>query len=106
MKAFVKNASDKKQVKEASKRVLNSNEQFGNDLRSILLTDSGKRVFWHYLELCGVYRSSVGDPTQVFFNEGMRNIGLILLADISRHAPKSYISMITANLTEEVDTDD
>lgn len=95
MKPFVKNAADEKQVKEAKRQAKFSREQELDDVRAILSLPAGRRFLWRYLERCGVYKSSY-DPSgsRVYFNEGERNIGILLLADITQADPQAYVSMM------------
>lgn len=95
MKPFVKNAADEKQVKEAKRQSKFSREQELDDVRQLLKLPAGRRFLWRFLERCGVYKSSY-DPSgsRVYFNEGERNIGIMLLAEITQADPESYVSMM------------
>jgi hypothetical protein len=66
---------------------------------------------WHLIERSGVYRSSLGTaPEQTAFNEGMRNAGLMLLAELEQYAPDQFDLMMkerrSTNATEEDQDDD
>ena len=93
-RSFVRNAADSEQVEEAEQKVESLNDQKLNDLREVLSTRRGRRFYWRYLEICGIFRTSNADEHQVFFNEGMRNIGLQLLADLNEAAPEVYPIML------------
>lgn len=55
-----------------------------SDVRRILKTPEGRRHFWRMLGLCGIFRSSFNlNSNQTGFNEGQRNVGLIMLKDMS-----------------------
>jgi hypothetical protein len=92
--SLVRNAADAQQVEEANQKVESKNDQRLNDIREVLNTRRGRRFFWRYLEICGVYKTSNADQHQIFFNEGMRNIGLQLLADLNEAAPEVYLVML------------
>ena len=92
--SLVRNAADAQQVEDAKQKVESKNDQRLNDIREVLGTRRGRRFFWRYLEICGVYKTSNADQHQIFFNEGMRNIGLQLLADLNEAAPESYLIML------------
>lgn len=52
---------------------------------------------WRVLEMAGVYRSSFTGNSTTFFNEGMRNIGLMLISEIHAVAPEGYAQMLKEN---------
>jgi len=92
--SLVKNAADPEQVERAKQKSESLNDQRINDVREILSTVRGRRFYWRYLEICGIFRTSNSDSSQIFFNEGMRNIGLQLLADLNEAAPDAYLLML------------
>lgn len=55
------------------------------DIGALLSKREGARFFSRLLKLCGVYRISYvpGDTHTTAFNEGQRNIGNIVLADLA-----------------------
>jgi len=54
------------------------------DLRSLIKKPEGRRVIWKILETCGVFKASFSlNSMQTAFNEGKRDIGLALLADLN-----------------------
>ena len=54
----------------------------------------GRRLMSRILSICGVYRSSFTGNSETFFREGMRNVGLVLVADLQEHTPEGFISMM------------
>lgn len=58
---------------------------------------------WRYLGKCGLYKSSFTGNSTTFFNEGMRNIGLQMLADITEADADSYAKMAKENQTIQED---
>lgn len=92
--SFVKNAADKKQVASAELKEKDREKQALDDVKFILSTTQGRRFIWRLISLCGVYRSSFTGNSTTFFNEGGRNIGLQLVADIHNVDPDAYASMI------------
>jgi len=54
----------------------------------------GRRIMWRLLEKTGVYRCSFTGNSTTFFNEGQRNVGLMLTAQIHEHAPDAYALML------------
>ena len=99
-KALVKNAADPEQVEQARQKVESANDKRLNDVREVLNTRRGRRFFWRYLEICGVFKTSNASEHQIFYNEGMRNIGLQLLADVNEAAPNAYLLMLKESQEE------
>ena len=97
-KSFVKNAADPKQIKEAEEKVKVAEHNQDADMLFLLQTEQGQRVFWDLLSFCGVYRSSFNHSGSITnYNEGMRSVGLKLLADITKSAPDILIGMMKRN---------
>jgi hypothetical protein len=97
VKPIVKNASDEAQVKGAEEKQKRAGEREMDDVKNVLATDSGRRFCWKYLERTGVFRSSFTGNSTTFYNEGMRNIGLMLMADITSADPAAFLLMMQEN---------
>lgn len=93
-KPFVQNAANAAQVKEAEKKILSIRDQQLSDLRAILALKEGRRFVWRYLETCRIFQSSWDPSARIHFNEGMRQIGLMLLSDVNEADPESYFKML------------
>lgn len=93
MEAKSENASDEGQINKAKQKVESKRDQELNDMRFVLAHPQGRRVMWRMLERCGVYRTSFTGNSTTFFNEGERNVGLKLLADIEEADLDAYIKM-------------
>ncbi len=65
-----------------------------NALRTVMATNQGRRYVWWLLDQCGVFRTSFTGNSTTFFNEGQRNVGLILMGDINAACPEQYLVMI------------
>lgn len=95
MKTLVKNAADKEQVESAERK-----ERYGRkvqlaDLRQILATDYGRRFIWRYLEECHVFGSVFNNSGSItYFNEGRRDVGRVLLADVTEANDEALIQMM------------
>ena len=96
-KAFVENASDEAQVREANKKEKFGRKEELSDVYFILSTVQGRRFFWRYLSACGIFRTSFTGNSETYFLEGKRSTGLMLLADINEADPDSYLKMIKEN---------
>lgn len=67
------------------------------DFNWIMGDARGRRFVWRLLEKAGVYRSSFTGNSTTFFNEGMRNIGLMIVAEIHELTPEAYALMLKEN---------
>lgn len=65
------------------------------DLVWLMGIKRGRRIVWRQLSHAGVYRSSfTPDASVTAFNEGQRNIGLRLLAQLMTHCSSDYALMV------------
>lgn len=95
-KALVGNAADPEQVKEAKRKELSLRDQELVDVRELLQSHAGRRFFWRYLTIAGIYETTFRiDPHAMSFYEGQRSVGLRLLADITEADAQSFVTMMT-----------
>ncbi len=90
----MKNAADRSQVKQAEYKQKRSRENELDDVRHVLSTPNGRRFFWRYLSECGVFKTSFDGSSRTYFNEGERNVGLKLMADVNDADPEAYVTML------------
>lgn len=64
------------------------------DVAFVLNSLEGRRFFWRMLINCGIFKSSFTGNNTTFFNEGERNVGLTLLADMNEADPAAYLKCI------------
>lgn len=65
-----------------------------DDLKWLMGHKQGRRYMWVQLNNYGVFRTSFSsDPLVMAFNEGARNQGLKLIADIHEHCAERYAEM-------------
>lgn len=88
------NVSKTDSVKSADNKHKRARDIELDDVKWILSTPQGRRFMWRYLGECGVFKSSFVGQYQTFFNEGERNIGLKLLADVNDAHPEAYVLMM------------
>ena len=63
-----------------------------NDIKLQMDTERGRKFIWRLLEMSRVFMPTFSpDPLQMAFNEGTRNQGLKLFADIMEVTPKKYM---------------
>lgn len=66
-----------------------------DDLKWIMADARGRRFMARLLERTGTMRSSFHTSGSVMaFNEGRRDIGLFLTAEMLEHAPKAYSQLL------------
>ena len=94
MKKKPYNAADPKQAGEAKEKAELEKEQYLKDLKELLDTPAGIRVFSKIIEKGKMFSSSFTGNSTTFFNEGMRNIILDLFGDICEAAPDRVGSII------------
>jgi hypothetical protein len=82
---------DRTPKREATKLVI---EQQQEDIRWLMSSSQGRRFMHRLLDTCGVYRTSFTGNSETYFREGMRNIGLILLADVHSLSPEDFVKML------------
>ena len=64
-----------------------------NDVKKLLDIPEGRRFFWRLLSGTGVFRTSMTGNSQTFFNEGRRDIGLMILKDVMEANPGAFSQM-------------
>lgn len=92
------NAADAEQVakREKKKRLRELKREAG--LKKLMETGDGRAWMWDLLSSCGVFHSSfASDGLVMAFNEGRRDIGLRLVAEINRMVPELYGRMVVEN---------
>lgn len=100
---MVSNAADEKQVKDAERKGKLAKDNELSDVKFILSTEAGRRFIWKTLERCKVYELSFNHSGAITsFNEGMRNIGLIILSDVMGASPEAYLQMMKENKKENL----
>lgn len=75
------------------------------DIKWFMKSRQGRRVMWRLLERAGVFRSSFTGNNETFFREGMRNVGLMYLAQIHEHCADQYILMVQEHNNARPSTD-
>lgn len=72
------------------------------DVREVLRTPQGRRVYWGLMSEAGVFRASYvkGDPHGTTHNEGKRDIGQKLLDDLMVAKPEAFAQMQREHVSE------
>jgi hypothetical protein len=78
---------------DADRRKFIERQQQADDVAWLLADARGRRLMYSWLEFCGVFRISMTGNSQTFFNEGQRNVGLMLLGNVMAHSPEAFALM-------------
>lgn len=73
------------------------------DLKAVMGTKEGRRFIWRLLGQAGIFRPSfvAGSPDTTAFNDGARNQGLNLMAEVMSEAPKQFLTMQQEAMDDE-----
>lgn len=73
----------------------NARKTFVEDVKWLMSSPRGRRLAWWLLSKSGVNRTSFNNSGSVMaFNEGQRNIGLMLQAEVLDASPDAYMTML------------
>ncbi|EPC3803841.1 hypothetical protein ACRZEW_001595 [Enterobacter ludwigii] len=65
-----------------------------DDIQFVMGTEQGRRVIWALLEKGQVFGTCFNvDPNITAFNEGQRNLALVLFQRVMTHCPDQYLKM-------------
>lgn len=79
----------------------NARKTFVEDVKWLMSSPRGRRLVWWLLSKSGVNRTSFNNSGSVMaFNEGQRNIGLMLQAEVLDASPDAYMTMLTEQRTK------
>ena len=88
-------AGNAKHVEERAKKSKLFQRQLDEHLKSVLSTNVGRAWFFDLLGRCRLFQTSFNtDPGRMAFDEGQRNIGLMLQAEIGRVYPEAFTLMM------------
>lgn len=81
---------ESKKLKEYQKRLKDREVE---DLKKILAHPEGRRFIWRLLSESGVFRTSFTGNSTTFFNEGKRDIGLLILSEVMKADMSKFTQM-------------
>lgn len=85
---------DKKKTVDQRKEAERLRKRHISDVRKVLGTVEGRRIYWDLLKETGVFRNSFSaNANQTAFNEGRRDVGLAILADVNKADSDAYPRM-------------
>jgi len=75
-------------------------------IQALMSEPRGRRYVWQELAECKVFTQTIvfaaGGTMMTAFNEGIRSVGLRLLADVTRWCPQEYMKMTVENAAVEL----
>jgi hypothetical protein len=92
------NAANPEHVAQAKREAVDIRERELEDVRFVMSSKEGRRFFDRYQRLCHVHETSFTGNNSTFFNEGERNIGVRMLADVNEACPELYIELLKEKL--------
>lgn len=91
-------ANDPKQVNNRKRRAKQRAADDDQTVKDLLSSSRGRAWLWRLLGTCHIFGISFrADPYQTAFNEGERNVGNRLLAQIMRVDSAAYVLMMREN---------
>lgn len=92
-------ASDKEQVDKRKRESGRRRKQAEDVIKTLMATPGGRAWLWEQLTLSHIFATSFvpGDPMASAFQEGQRNFGLRLLAQVTKAAPDAYLLAMKEN---------
>ena len=88
------NASDSKQVEKGAKSEKTKRQFEVDQVKFILSTQQGRAYIWRHMSAAGIFESCFTGNSATFFNEGRREVGLKMLAEVNEASPDSYVQMM------------
>lgn len=88
------NAADKDQVVKSAKKEKTLRDQEIDDIKVVMSTRPGRRFIWRHMGNAGIFQSCFTGNSATFFNEGRRDIGLKILAEVNAAGPEFLMQMM------------
>lgn len=91
-------AGNPSSVKEKEKRAKILAERRLNGLKQIMASADGRAWMWDFLSRCGLFAVLFsGHANRDAFDNGMRNAGMPVFADIQKNCMNEYLTMVKEN---------
>jgi hypothetical protein len=85
--------TDNEGAKEHEERAKIIKDMRLNDLASIVNTEEGRRWIYSIIERCHVFQPVMTGNSYTFFNDGMRQVGLMVIAELAGVDPELFGKM-------------
>ena len=63
------------------------------DIETLMGTPAGRRFVWRLLDATKVFQTSMTGNSYTFFNEGRRDVGLLIFGEVMEVCPDLYVTM-------------
>ncbi len=100
-KKVAKNSSDPKQVEDFEQHSLNEEQILTLDYDKLMKLPEFRRFIWRELARAKIYNTTFTGNSATYVNEGRRQIGLELLAELEHHCPGAYAKLMQENFSKE-----
>lgn len=90
----VYNAGDEQHVARAKGEARERDKSRVDGLKKMVADPDMRAYLYDLLAFCGISRTSFTGNSTTFFNEGQRNVGLRIQADLLAHCPDAYVVML------------
>lgn len=97
-----KNAANQKQVKSQEQRLKLERETEINDLKVLLSSPHGRRVFWRILEHCKVFSSVWEASAKIHYNAGIQDVGHFILSEVLEADDQALLKMMNEAKQKEI----
>ncbi len=102
----MRNASDERALKQKALQERHAAKVLDDDFRWLLDDPRGRRIIWNLMGRCNVFSPVFNTHGGLMnFNEGRRDTGLFLLAEINRLCPAQFAVMAAENQPSEEEND-
>ena len=67
------------------------------DINDVMANVQGRRMMYRFLSQAGIYKTTYSKDApehNIFFREGMRNLGLWILNEVQESSPELYLKML------------
>jgi len=91
------NAADPKQVREQGRKVKDADKLAQADLKAVLAMPEGRRYIRRLLAHCGVFRAPFVPSAQVYYDNGIRSVGVKIWGEIEAVDVELLITMLREN---------
>ena len=93
-------SNDTRLIAQQNRRERDKAAQADLDFIAVAKTPEGQRYLWSVMVECCVFRTVWHPSAQIHLNEGRRQIGLKVLANLTRLCPQEYLQMILYNASD------
>lgn len=101
-RSLVKNAASEKQVNKAVRREESQREKEINDLKTVLNTVEGRRVFWRMMDHCKVFGTVWEPSAKIHYNSGKQDVGHFIMSEIVDADERFLLEMMRENKKENL----